>query len=97
MWGKRGKKGKRKANKVVIGIEKELDVLRSVTTATQEPNKDEFDTFGQYVATKMRKLSQALSEDAMEAIEYDITTVLLKVRCKQGPSHTWSCYQFQNA
>ena len=50
----------------------------------QEKAKDDFDLFGEYVATKMRKLSHKLEEDNMEMIEYKITTTLMKKFKKQS-------------
>ena len=39
-----------------------------------------FDIFGKYVAEKMRKLSHSLKEDAMENIEFSITSMLMQAR-----------------
>ena len=52
------------------------------TAHARESAMDEYDLFGQYVATKLRKLSQVMSDHSMEAVEYDITTVLMKARMK---------------
>ena len=39
-----------------------------------------------------------MDEDAVEAIEYDVTTVLMKARRKTGPSQTGPhYYQLENA
>ena len=84
------KRRKRKAKKDNDIEKEEMNVLRSVVAATQEPAKrDDFDLFGEYVATKMRKLSQKLDEDAIEIIEYEITTILMKPRSKTGPIQTF--------
>lgn len=91
---KTDKRGKRKVTKAFTEIEKEeLGVLRSVAAATQEQtNRDISDLLGKYMATKMRKLSQMLDEDATEAAEYNKATVLMKARKKAGPVQTWSNY-----
>ena len=45
----------------------------------------------------MRKLSQKLDEYAIEAVEYDIITVLMKARNKTSPVQTWlNYYQLEN-
>ena len=89
-----GKRGKRKATKEVTEIKKEeLDVLRSVAANTiQLTNRDNFDLFSKYVATKTGKLSQKLKEEEIEAVGYDITAALVKARNKTGPVQTWPNY-----
>ena len=72
---------------------KESDLICSVVGATKEPtNRNKLDLFGEYVATKMIKLSQKLDEDAIESLEYDIATVLMKARHKTGLIQTWLNY-----
>ena len=45
----------------------------------------------------MIKLSQKLDEDAIESLEYDIATVLMKARHKTGLIQTWlNYYQLEN-
>ena len=74
------KEENKKQKKEVPEIEKEeLDVLCSAVAATKEPtNRDNFDLFGKYVATKTRKLSQKLDEGVMEVVEDNIITVSCK-------------------
>ena len=72
--------------------QEEMAVLRKISNAIppdnknaqQEKAKDDFDLFGEYVATKMRKHSHKLEEDDMEMIEYEITTTLMKKFKKQS-------------
>ena len=61
-----------------------------MTAATKEPtNRNNFDLFGEYVTTKMIKLSQELDENVIEVLEYDISTILMKSRHKSGRIQTW--------
>ena len=56
-----------------------MNVLRSVATAAKQTS-DEYDVFGQYLASKLRKLSDILTEDAMGNVEFNITSVLIQAR-----------------
>ena len=47
-----------------------------------EKEEMNFDLFGQYVSAKMRNLSKISSEDEMETIEFNITSVVMKSRSK---------------
>ena len=86
------KKTRKKKNKMTTVEREEMAVLRNISNAIpadnknaqQEKAKDDFDLFGEYVATKMRKLSHKLEEDDMEMIEYEITTTLMKKFKKQS-------------
>ena len=46
----------------------------------QQSHIDDFDTFGRYLASKMRKLRYRLSEEEMEELEFDILNTLEKKR-----------------
>ena len=59
----------------------EMAVLRSVVAAAQvDDHRDKFEVFGELVATKMRKLSHVIDEDAMELFEHNINMVLMNAR-----------------
>ena len=85
------KKTRKKKNKMTT-VQEEMAVLRKISNAIppdnknaqQEKAKDDFDLFGEYVATKMRKLSHKLEEDDMEMIEYEIIKTLMKKFKKQS-------------
>lgn len=65
--------------------------------SVSEINKrDNFDLFGEYVATKMRKLNRILNEDDMESVEHEITTVLLNARSRRAPLPTQSWMSIYN-
>ena len=57
--------------------DEEINLIRAVADRADE---DGFDIFGKYVAEKMRKLSHSLTEDAMENIEFSITSMLMQAR-----------------
>ena len=57
--------------------DEEMNLIRAVAARADE---DGFDIFGKYVAEKMRKLSHSLTEDAMENIEFSITSMLMQAR-----------------
>ena len=86
------KKTRKKKNKMTTVEQEEMAVLRKISNAIppdnknaqQEKAKDDFDLFGEYVATKMRELSHKLEEDNMEMIEYKIKTTLMKKFKKQS-------------
>ena len=63
-------------------IEKEeMAVLCSVVaTAQVDDHRDEFEVFGELVARKMRKLSHAIDEDAMELVEHNTNVVFMNAR-----------------
>lgn len=48
--------------------------------ALAPPEKDDFDVFGHYVATKIKKLSHGLTEEAMESVDFNITVVMMRAR-----------------
>ena len=67
--------------KLTTQKKEEMDLLSSVKAAAKEPQKeDDFDLFGQYVASKMRKLSKSLTDEAMETVEFNITSLLNKAK-----------------
>ena len=77
---KRQMQGKRKISKSTVDVEtEEMNVLRTIAASANQTN-DEYDVFGQYVASRLRKLSEVLTEEAMEFVEFNITSVLLKAR-----------------
>ena len=57
--------------------DEEINLIRAVAARADE---DGFDIFGKYVAEKMRKLRHSLTEDAMENIEFSITSMLMQAR-----------------
>ena len=57
--------------------DEEINLIRSVAARADE---DSFDIFGKYEAEKMRKPSHSLTEDAMENIEFSITSMLMQAR-----------------
>ena len=72
--------GKRKISKSTVDVEtEEINVLRTIAASANQTN-DEYDVFGQYVASRLRKLSEVLTEEAIEFVEFNITSVLLKAR-----------------
>lgn len=52
-------------------------VVAKVLAPSEE---DDFDIISHYVASKMRKLSHSLTEEAMECVEFNITRVMMRVR-----------------
>ena len=85
------KQDKRKVSEINDTEKEEMDLLRSVVAAAQEPQKeDDFDLFGRYVASKMRKLSKSLTDGAMETVEFNITSLLNQAKIQNvtpGPSY----------
>ena len=66
-----------KKKKKVEDDDEELSLIRSVAAkAIQE--EDRFDIFGKYIVTKMRKLGKTLSDDAIDNIEFSITSLLMQ-------------------
>ena len=66
------------------GIEtEEMNILRSVGNAGRvAEQKDAFAVFGNYVATKMRRLSSSVDQKTFEIIEHEITNVIKETRGK---------------
>ena len=61
----------------------ELSILQSISNASQTSAKrDSYNIFGDYIASKLRKLSTIVDEDTMENIEYEIMHVLDENRRK---------------
>ena len=84
----KGKNG-RQMDEDVNPIEKEkISLLRTVAdVAKSSEENDEFEIFGNYVAKKMRKLSQRLDEDAMADVEFEITNTLQGARKAFQPQY----------
>ena len=61
-------------------------MLRSVAAAATK-TKNEYDIFGEYGGSKLRKLSEVLTEQAMEMVEFNITNTLMQAR-NQNPLPT---------
>ena len=57
--------------------DEEIKLIRAVAARADE---DGFDILGKYVAEKLKKLSHSLTEDAMENIEFSITSMLMQAR-----------------
>ena len=52
----------------------EINVFRSVENACcVAEQKDAFDVFGNYIATKMRRLSSSVDQQTIEIIKHEIT------------------------
>ena len=61
----------------------EMNILRSVRSACRvAEQKDAFDVFGNYIATKMRRLSSSVDQETIEIIEHEITNVIEENRRK---------------
>ena len=54
-------------------------MLRSVAAAATK-TKNEYDIFRDYVASKLRKSSEVLRQQAMETVEFNITSTLMQAR-----------------
>ena len=77
-------KRKRKAKEQTSNFElEEMAILWSVSNSCQlAQQRDSFDIFGEYIASKLRKLSTTLDEDLMEDIQHEITCVIQNHRKK---------------
>lgn len=90
---KKPKKNKTSSSETQESIDdEELNILRSVRQSMENSKKtesknqeDKFKIFGDYVASKLRRLSTVLDEDQLEAVEFEITTVFEKAR--RGRQH----------
>ena len=87
MEGKRPMKKKRNSEKKSYEkyIEnKELKMLRCFSQPQNEPTqfveKDEYTLFGEYVSSKIRKLSSLLDMDQMNSLEFQITSCIQNAR-----------------
>ena len=59
----------------------QLALLQTVANAVQDTKEEnDFDLFGQCITKKIKKLSARLDEDATANNEYEITTILNRVR-----------------
>ena len=65
----------------------EMNVLHSIAAAAATKTNDEYDIFGEYVASKLRKSSEVLTEQAMEMVEFNIKNTLMQTRI-QSPLPT---------
>ena len=72
----RSSSSKRTCNNEVIE-DGEIKLIRAVAARADEEG---FDIFGKYVAEKLKKLSHSLTEDAIENIEFSITSMLMQAR-----------------
>ena len=55
----------------------EMNILRSVGNACHvAEQKDAFDDFGNYIATKMSRLSSSVDQETIKIIEHEITNVV---------------------
>ena len=94
-------KSQKATNKRAAVDDAELDILKSISSKiTETPpapppkkkkEKDEYDTLGDYVAMKMRRLATSRSANEMEEIEASIMACLQRPRvpppCPQQPIH----------
>ena len=72
-----------KSNRQEVIDTEEMNVLWSIENACRAAEqKDAFDVFGNYIATKMRRLSRSVDQETIEIIEYEITNVIEKNRRK---------------
>lgn len=55
-----------------------MKVLHSISVAVQ--NNNEFDRFGEFVASRLRKLSKVVSEENVDFVETSITNILINAR-----------------
>jgi len=88
-----GKKSRKKRKARLITTE-ECDPTPPATRATNNSTAketpktgDNLELFGQYVTSKMRKLSQCLTEEAMENVEFSIITILMQARSSQDENN----------
>ena len=105
----RAKKRKMKRSEIE---KEEIEVLRRIINAAQnqpkpkekekEKGKDSFDLFGEYIAQKLRNLSQKLGDDEMELLEHEITSIFVKRFANaKNPNvpptqQSWHKYHFSN-
>ena len=72
-----------KSNRQEIIEAVEMNILRSVGNACRvAKQKDAFEVFGNYIATKMRRLSSPIDQEIIEIIEHEITNVIEENRRK---------------
>ena len=64
-----------------------MNVLQSVAAGATK-TKDEYDICGEYVASKLRNLSDVLTEQDMEMVKFNITNTLLQARNQDRLSTT---------
>ena len=92
-------KAERKQNKRVRGgktclenIEgKELEILRSLSQEVKPKltSRDNFTIFGEYIASKLRKLKGTLTDDEMDSLKFEVASVIKKASkfSKRKQSH----------
>ena len=82
------KKWAEKSNRQESIETEEINVFQSVENACRvAEQKDAFDVFGNYIATKMRRLSSSVDQQTIEIIEHEITNVIKENRSEfQGRS-----------
>ena len=55
----------------------EMNILRSIGNAYRvAEQKDAYDVFGNYIATKIRRLTSSVDQETIEIMEYEITNVI---------------------
>ena len=76
---KRVREGKISQEKIE---DEELEILRSLSQEVKPKltSRDNFTIFGEYIASKLRKLGGTLTDDEMDSIELEITSVIEKAK-----------------
>ena len=60
--------------------DEELEILRSFSKEVKSKltSRNNFTIFGEYIASKLRKLGGTLTDDEMDSAEFEITSVIEK-------------------